>query len=62
MTRLLVSQNVMPEWRLYMESFGLKDFPLDEGYSGFDMRFARDNSDRIACFGTLITPTSMLPD
>ena len=60
MTRLLVSQNVMPEWQLYLEAFGLKDFSMDEGYSGLDMRFSKDDAGRILGFGYFVTPILML--
>ena len=60
MTRLLISQNVMPEWQLYLEAFGLKDFPMDEGYSGLDTRFSKDNDGRILGFGRFVAPVAIV--
>ena len=41
----------MSEWLQYVEAFGLKDFPMDEGYSGLDMKFQRDQDGGIESFG-----------
>ena len=51
MNRLLQQQRMMPEWLQYMEAFGLKDFPMDEGYSGFDLKVWRDGDGHVESFG-----------
>ena len=56
MARLLKSQGVMLKWLQYVEAFGLKDFPKDEGHSGFDVKFQKAEDGQIESLGDFSDP------